>query len=356
MSRFLIPRLFSLEAYKPGEQPRGEVLIKLNTNESPFPPASSVLEAITRDEVERLNLYSDPTACILEEAIAAHYGLDRNQVFAGNGSDEVLAFCFQAFCDRVCYPDITYAMYPVLAALYGADALKIPLSDDFRIDPTDYNDVGRTIFLANPNAPTSLYLTPGQIEHILLNNLNSLVVVDEAYIDFGGESVSPLLTKYDNLFIVHTFSKSRNLAGARIGFAMGSKELIDDLRRIKYSFNPYSLNRLSILAGTAAVKEKSYYAECTRVITETRDWAVNELRNRGFMVTDSMTNFLFASPPCLTGLQYLERLRSKGVLVRHFPQPRINNYVRITVGTPEQMRVLFSITDRLLEEACEKQQ
>ncbi len=353
MSRFLIERLQDLAAYVPGEQPRGGPLVKLNTNESPFPPAPGVIEAVSRAEVERLNLYSDPSARALEEGIARHYGVGRDQVIAGNGSDEILAFCFQAFCEPgagVCFPDITYGFYPVYAKLYGIPARTIPLAEDFRVIPADYDRAGRTIFLANPNAPTGLCLPVADIERMLRNNPDTLLVVDEAYVDFGGESAARLLPRYENLLIVHTFSKSRNLAGARIGFAVGSVDLISDLRRVKFSFNPYSLNRLSLLAGAAAVADEAYFTSCTHAVAEARDWAAGELRARGFTLTDSKANFLFAKPKVLGGKQYMEGLRAKGVLVRHFNQPRIDGYVRISVGSRPQMQALLDATDSILED------
>ncbi len=351
MSRFFSPALADLTAYVPGEQPRGQTLIKLNTNESPFPPAPGVIAALNTTEVERLNLYSDPTALALEEAIAAFYGLPREQVIAGNGSDEILAFAIQAFgSGGVCFPDITYGFYPVLAKLYGIDARTIPLAEDFSIIPGDYDGAGRTIFIANPNAPTGLCLTLGQVEHILKNNPDSLVMIDEAYVDFGGESSAPLLARYENLLVVHTFSKSRSLAGGRIGFALGAPDLIDDLRRIKFSFNPYSLNRLSILAGAAAMADKAYFTHCTKTVAETRDWTAQALKARGFTVTDSKANFLFAKPPKMNGKAYMEGLRARGILIRHFSAPRIDAYVRITVGSKAQMQALLDATDNLLEE------
>lgn len=354
MSSFLSTRLASLDPYIPGEQPRDMQYVKLNTNESPFPPAPGVLDAISREEVSRLNLYSDPTARQLEDAIAAHYGLPARQVIAGNGSDEILAFSFQAFCDAktgVCFPDITYGFYKVYAQLYGIDALQIPLTEDLRVQPQDYWHTGRTIFLANPNAPTGIALPLADVEGIIRKNPDTLVVVDEAYVDFGGESVVPLIEKYDNLLVIMTFSKSRNLAGARVGFALGQPALIDDLRAIKYSFNPYNLNRLSILAGAAAVSDERYFAGCTRTIQETRAWAAAQLAARGFSVTDSRTNFLFAKPGTLSGEAYYTALRARGILVRHFGAARISDYVRITVGTQAQMQALLDATDAILKEA-----
>lgn len=353
MSRYLSPRLASLTPYTPGEQPRDAQYIKLNTNESPFPPAPGVMEAITRAEVEKLCLYSDPTARALEDAIAARYGVSPAQVIAGNGSDEILAFAFQAFCDAetgVCFPDITYGFYRVFAQLYGINALEIPLTDAFAVEPEAYGGLGRTLFLANPNAPTGLSLPLADIEGIVQKNPDHVVVIDEAYVDFGGESAVSLIPRYDNLLVVMTFSKSRNLAGARIGFALGQQPLIADLRAIKYSFNPYSLNRLSILAGAAAMADDAYQVQCTQSIIRTRGWTARQLRARGFHFTDSRANFLFASPVRLSGEAYYRRLKEKGVLVRHFAGPRIKDYVRITIGTQAQMQALVDATDAIFGE------
>lgn len=352
MSRFFSSRFAALAPYTPGEQPRDMQYVKLNTNESPFPPAPSVMEAVTRGQVSQLNLYSDPTARTLEDAIASFYGLDASQVIAGNGSDEILAFAFQAFCGPdtgVCFADITYGFYKVFAQLYSLDARIIPLRDDFSIDPADYTNVGRTIFIANPNAPTGQVLSLAEIEGIIRSNPNHVVVIDEAYVDFGGESAVPLISRYDNLLVTMTFSKSRSLAGGRIGFALGQKPLIDDLRAMKYSFNPYSLNRLSLLAGTAAMEDRAYFEQCTTAIQETRAWSTEALRERGFDVADSYGNFIFANPVRLSGEAYYQQLKARGVLVRHFTAPRIANHARITIGSREQMQALLDATDDILE-------
>lgn len=354
MSRFLSKRFAALTPYTPGEQPQGREYVKLNTNESPFPPAPGVMEAISRREAARLNLYPDPTAKGLENAIARQYGLSASQVIAGNGSDEILAFCFQAFCDSqtgVCFPDISYGFYKVYAQLYGIDALRLPLADDFAIDPAAYEGVRRTIFIANPNAPTGRALGLAEIERIVAANWDNVVVIDEAYVDFGAESALPLLAKYDNLVIVMTFSKSRNLAGARIGFALSSAELIADLRAMKYSFNPYNLNRLSLLAGMAAMEDTQYLGACTKAIIGTREWTAEQLSARGFQMTDSQTNFLFVKHPRLRGEAYYLALKARGVLVRHFSEPRISDYVRITIGLKEQMQALLDATDVILSNA-----
>lgn len=354
MSRFLSKRYAGIAPYTPGEQPRDMQYIKLNTNESPFPPAPGVMAAITQEEVAQLNLYSDPTARLLEDAIAARYGFAPEQVIAGNGSDEILAFCFQAFCDGqtgAAFADITYGFYKVFAQLYGIEGKQIPLAEDFSVVPEDYFGAGKTIFIANPNAPTGKYLPLAEIEAIVRNNEGNLVIVDEAYIDFGGESAAALIDRYDNLLVVQTFSKSRSLAGARIGFALGQPQLIADLRAMKYSFNPYNLNRLSILAGAAAMADEGYFAACANTIQENRSWTTKTLRQRGFTVLDSMANFVFAKPPVLGGEAFYLRLKAKGVLVRHFTTPRIQDYVRITIGDMAQMQALMAAADAVLKEA-----
>ncbi|MCL1965520.1 MAG: histidinol-phosphate transaminase [Firmicutes bacterium] len=353
MSRFLSDRFAALTPYVPGEQPRDQRYIKLNTNESPYPPAIGVLEAVSRAEVSRLNLYSDPTARELESAIAAFYGVNAEQVMATNGSDEALAFCFQAFCDQktgACFPDITYGFYEVFARLYGVPAKVIPLDEQFRVTPALYRGAGGTIFLANPNAPTGIALPLAAVEEIARQNPNTLLVVDEAYVDFGGESAVPLIGRYDNVLVVMTCSKSRNLAGGRVGFVLGSADVIRDLRKIKYSFNPYNLNRLSLLAGAAALRDEAYFRACVNTIMETRAWAARALGERGFEVLDSRTNFVFAKPVRLGGKAYYEGLKAAGVLVRHFDAPRVRDFVRISIGTPEEMRALLDATDRLWEE------
>lgn len=353
MSRFLSRRFDTLAPYIPGEQPRDMQYTKLNTNESPFPPAPGVMEAISRAEVERLNLYSDPTARLLEDAIAARYDVDPAQVIAGNGSDEILAFAFQAFCDSGCgvaFPDITYGFYPVYAKLYGIDARIIPLADDFSVIPADYDACDRTVFIANPNAPTGKALPLADIERIVQRNRDHVVVIDEAYVDFGGESAVPLVAKYDNLVVIMTFSKARNLAGARIGYAIAQQHLIDDLRAMKYSFNPYNLNRLSILAGAAAMADKPYFRHCMDSVMATRAWTTEQLRARGFAVVDSKANFIFARPPRISGEAYYLALKARGVLVRHFAATRTAPWVRITIGSPAQMEALLAATDAIGEE------
>lgn len=352
MSRFLSGRFAGIEPYTPGEQPQDTQYIKLNTNESPYPPAPGVIAAVNGGEAARLRLYSDPEARELVEEIAAFYGVSPRQVFVGNGSDEVLAFSFLAFCDAerpVCFPDITYGFYKVFAQLFSLDAKQVPLKDDFSIEVDDYCGCGRNVVIANPNAPTGLCLELSQIERILQTNPDNLVLIDEAYIDFGGQSCVPLLEKYPNLLVVQTFSKSRSLAGARLGFAIASEEIIEDLNKMKFSYNPYNINRLSIRAGAEAMRDRGYFETCREKILSTREQTREELVKLGFSVTDSRTNFLFARHPDLAGGEYYGELKKKSILVRHFAQTRIENYVRITIGTPEQMQALLQATQEILK-------
>ena len=353
MSRFLSTEAACLAPYTPGEQPTDAQYIKLNTNESPFSPSPRVVKALSRAEVLKLNLYSDPTCGVLTDAIAARYGLRRENVLAANGSDEVLAFAFRAFCGQgrgVAYADITYGFYPVFAQLFGIAAQEVPLREDFSVNTGDYAGVPGTVFLANPNAPTGLCLPLAEIEALLRQDPDRLVVVDEAYVDFGGESAACLLGRYDNLLVVGTFSKSRSLAGARLGYAVGSPALISDLNTVKFSFNPYNINRLTLLAGEAALADAPYFARCCTQVAAVRDETAQALRALGFTVTDSKTNFLFAGAhPAVSGGEYYAALRQSSILVRHFTLPRIENWVRITVGTAAQMQRLVDVTKQILD-------
>lgn len=352
MSRFFTSALRALKPYTPGEQPRGVGnLIKLNTNESPFPPSPKVLDALTRDEAEKLRLYSDPACTDFLAALARAYGAAEDRVFAGNGSDEVLAFAFRAFCEKgAVFADLTYGFYPVFARMFGVAAKEIPLRQDFTLAVEDYAGEAGTVFLANPNAPTGLCLPLEKIEMLLRQNPDRLVVVDEAYVDFGGKSAVTLLPRYDNLLVVGTFSKSRSLAGARLGYAIGSAALIADLNTVKFSFNPYNINRLTLLAGTAALADAEYYAKNCAEIAAVRDDTAGALRALGFCVTQSRTNFLFAGAnPRISGADYYAQLRKNNILVRHFDVPRIADWVRITVGTRAQMERLLEVTRGLLE-------
>ena len=350
MSRFFTESLKALQPYIPGEQPQDMQYIKLNTNESPFSASPKAVQAITGAEVERLYLYSDPDCKALIAAIAKRYGLSSRQVTVGNGSDEVLWFALRAFCDEntpLAYNDITYGCYKTWCSMLNVPSNILPLKEDYSIDLSLYRGLDSTIIIANPNAPTGLCLTPAQIEGVLQENPNHVVIVDEAYVDFGGESCVKLIDKYDNLLVVQTCSKSRSLAGARLGFAMGHPELIADLNRIKFSFNPYNVNRLTCLAGIAAMEDEEYFQNCTKTVAQTRERTAAELRNMGFTLTDSKANFLFAQSSRISGGELYRKLREKGILVRHFDKPRLENRLRITVGSEAQMEALLNALKEL---------
>ena len=353
MSRFLSERLMNVTPYTPGEQPQDQKYIKLNTNESPYPPSPAVVDAVSRAEVEKLRLYSDPACAELLNTAAKHFGLKPSQIMPGNGSDENLFFALRAFCDEehpLAYADITYGCYGVWCGLMHIPSRVIPLKEDFTLDPTDYYGLGATIVLANPNAPTGLALPRSAIEGILKANPDNVVIVDEAYVDFGGESCVPLIDQYENLLVVQTFSKSRQLAGARLGLAMGNEKLIADLNRVKFSLNPYNINRLTLKAGQAALEDTAYFDTTRAAIVETRGWTKQELEARGFSVLDSRSNFLFSSTQKKNGGELYRKLKKKGVLVRHFDAPRIENWLRITIGTPEQMQIFLNTLDKIMEE------
>ena len=354
MSRFLSQEAAALAPYTPGEQPQDQQYIKLNTNESPFPPSPKVLKALSRAELLKLNLYSDPTCGQLTEAIARRYELQSENVITGNGSDEILAFAFRAFCGQgkgVAYADITYGFYKAQAALFGLDAKIVPLRADFTLNVDDYMDFPGTVVIANPNAPTGMAVAREDIQRLLEADPDRVVIVDEAYVDFGAESCVPMIYRYDNLLVVQTMSKSRSLAGGRVGFALGSPALISALNRVKYSFNPYNVNRLSIIAGAAAVEDEPYFRQCTAAIRSNRAWTVGELENMGFTVLPSSANFIFAKSDKISGEDLYRKLKENGILVRWWADaPRIRDYVRVTIGSLEQMAALVDETARLLEE------
>lgn len=353
MSRFLSPEAARLAPYTPGEQPVDMQYVKLNTNESPFPPSPRVLQALSQEEAGRLNLYSDPACGRLNRAIAARYGLAPENVISGNGSDEVLAFAFRALCGTgrgVAFADITYSFYRSQAALFGLEETIVPLREDFSLNVDDYMDFPGTVVIANPNAPTGMALPRSDIQRLLEANPDRVVVVDEAYVDFGGESCAPLVGQYDNLLVVQTMSKSRSLAGGRLGFALGSRELIDALNRVKYSFNPYNVNRLSILAGAAAIEDEDYFQSCCRTIRDNRAWLTGQLEELGFSVLPSQTNFVFAKSGKISGGALYRGLKERGVLVRWWAgSGRIEDFVRITVGSMEQLKILVEQIAALLE-------
>lgn len=350
MSRFFSEKYKELKAYVPGEQPKDMRYIKLNTNESPFPPSERVLRAVA-EEAGKLQLYSDPECTSLVNKLAETLGVSRDKVIVTNGSDEVLNFAFMAFCDAthpIVFPDVTYGFYPVFARLNGIPYTEIPLEDDFGIDYKRYVGIGKNIVIANPNAPTGLVLTLSEIEEIVASNPDNVVIIDEAYVDFGAETAIPLTERYDNLLVTGTFSKSRSLAGARLGFGIGSPTLIRDLHTIRYSTNPYNVNRMTLAAGVAALEDNAYYMDNCRIIAENREYTKAELKKLGFAMTDSMANFIFAASPDIDGGELYSALKSRGILVRHFTAERIRSYNRITVGKREEMDALISAIRELL--------
>lgn len=354
MSRFINEKYKKLQAYTPGEQPVGRKYIKLNTNESPYPPSGGVLRAIDQSAVSALNLYPDPTCGSLRKRLADLYSVQPENVFVSNGSDDILNFSFMAFCndtDRpVKFPLISYGFYRVYAELYGISYTEIPLNSDFSISPEDYFGNNANIVLANPNAPTGLALSHAQIEKLIVENPDYLVLIDEAYVDFGAESCLDLITRYDNLLVVRTYSKSRSMAGARLGFAFGHASLIQDLEKIKFSTNPYNINRLTLAAGEAALEDNDYYIRNSNTIVQTRDNIQKKLQHLGFECTDSKANFIFVKTPEISGEELYDSLKQRGILIRHFDVDGIREYNRITVGTPEQMDRLYQEIRSLLNE------
>lgn len=353
MSKFFSQKYAALKAYVPGEQPKDMQYVKLNTNESPFPTPTSVAEAV-KTESERLYLYSDPESTLLAEKAAETLSVKPSQVLMTNGSDEALNFAFMAFCDEahpIAFPDITYGFYTVFAALNGIPYLQIPLKDDFTVDYRDYLDVEANIVIANPNAPTGIALPRADVEKLLKANPNRVVIIDEAYVDFGAESCVSLVDTYDNLLVTQTFSKSRSLAGGRLGMAIGNEKLIADLNTIKYSTNPYNVNRLTSAAGLAVLKEKQWFENNCKAIAKNRAYTKLALEEMGFTVLDSKANFLFAKNSAIDGKSLYLGLKAKGVLIRHFNTARISNFIRITIGTKEQMDVFLQKTKEVLEES-----
>ena len=352
MSRFFSDKYARLVPYTPGEQPRDMQYVKLNTNESPFPPSPSVLSAVS-EQCGMLQLYSDPESAVLTRKMAELYGVSERSVIMTNGSDEVLNFAFMAFADEarpLIFPDITYGFYPVFAELNRIPYEAIPLREDFTVCADDYMQKGKTVVIANPNAPTGIYLPLSEIERIVAYDKDRIVIVDEAYIDFGGESAASLTERYDNLLVTGTFSKSRSMAGARLGFGIGSEALIADLNTIKYSTNPYNVNRMTSAAGIAAIDDNDYYMDNCRKIIENREYTACELRRLGFTVLDSMANFVFAKSDRIGGEELYLALRERGILVRHFTSERIKEFNRITIGSAEEMRTFIEEVAEILEE------
>lgn len=350
MSRYFSRKLERLTPYTPGEQPQDKQYVKLNTNESPFPPSDKA-QAAAAEAAAQLQLYPDPTCRQLRQALAQRYGVTADEVVVTNGSDEVLSFAFMAFCDDgVAFPDITYGFYRVFADLYGVDYTEIPLREDFTVDVAQYKGLGKTIFIANPNAPTGIALSLGEIEEILSANPDHVVVVDEAYVDFGGESAVSLIGKYDNLLVTGTFSKSRSMAGARLGFGIACPALIRDLETLRYSTNPYNINRMTMAAGLGQLADEETTRRNCRTVMDNREYTTRRLSEMGFTVVPSRANFVFATCPAIGGGDLYRRLKDRGVLVRHFDTPRLREYNRITIGSREQMDALLTAIQAILEE------
>lgn len=351
MSQYWNPLVQQLAPYVPGEQPKDQRYVKLNTNECPYPPSPKVLAALQAELTIALRLYPDPNADLFKDAIASYYGLERKQVFIGNGSDEVLAHVFHALFkpdQPILFPDISYSFYPVYANLYQLETKQLPLADDFSLDLQAYVQPNGGIIFPNPNAPTGCAIGLAAIEQLLQANQQSVVVVDEAYVDFGAETAVPLINQYPNLLVVQTLSKSRSLAGLRAGFAVGHPELIEGLERVKNSFNSYPLDRLAIVGAAAAMQDQAYFAATCQKIINTRATTMASLQQLGFQVLPSAANFVFVRPPAGNAEALYLSLKEQGVLVRHFRKPRIQEYLRITIGTDEEMQILLSRLSSLL--------
>ena len=351
MSQYWSALVHNLDPYVPGEQPKDQRYIKLNTNECPYPPSPAALTAMQAQVNEHLRLYPDPNGDVLKDAVADYYGLTRAQIFVGNGSDEVLAHIFHGLfkhAQPVLFPDISYSFYPVYANLYQIATQVMPLAADFSLDLSTYPTQNGGIIFPNPNAPTGMAVGLDTIEALLQRNTQSVVVVDEAYIDFGGTTAIPLVETYPNLVVVQTFSKSRSLAGLRVGFAVGHPDLMAALERIKNSFNSYPLGRLAIVGAAAAMQDRAYFQHTCQQIINAREWTVTQLAQLGFQVLPSTANFVFARPPQGNAESLYQQLKTNGILVRYFNKPRINEYLRITIGTDAEMQALINQLKLLL--------
>ncbi len=352
MSRFFSSKYKNLIPYTPGEQPKDTQYVKLNTNESPFPPSEKAVKYAS-EAAKKLQLYSDPECRELVKAATDYFGVEKDEILFTNGSDEILNFAFMAFCDSehpAVFPDITYGFYSVFADLNGVPYEKIPLNNDFTVNVDDYIGINKTIFLANPNAPTGIALNVSDIERIVASNPDNVVLVDEAYVDFGAESVVPLIHKYKNLIVTQTFSKSRSLAGGRLGFGIACKELIADMNTVKYSTNPYNVNSMTMAAGVGTLLDDEYMKGNCLKIQENRQWTNGKLAEMGFTFTESKANFIFAKHERADGKEIYLKLKEKGVLVRHFDSARLCDYNRITVGSKEQMKIFIDTLKEVLEE------
>ncbi|MHC1683558.1 MAG: histidinol-phosphate transaminase [Clostridiaceae bacterium] len=352
MSKFWSNRVKETQPYVYGEQPKDKKYIKLNTNENPYPPSEKVIEKIKNLDKEGLKLYPDPTCDILKEELSKAYNLKKNQIFIGNGSDEVLAFSFLAFFNenhKVIFPDISYSFYEVYGSFFKVNYKLSKLKEDFTINVEDYINKDAAVIIPNPNAPTSVYLDKQAIINIIESNPNNVVIIDEAYIDFGGESVVDLVDKYNNLLVIQTLSKSRSLAGLRVGFAFGSEELIEGLDRVKNSINSYTLDSIAIAAASEAIKDKEYFELTRNKIINTREQVVEYLCSIGFEVLPSKANFIFVAHNEIAGKELFEKLKEHGVLVRHFGKERIKNYLRVTIGSDEEMKVFCNEITKIIE-------
>lgn len=352
MSRFLCDNLRALEPYVPGEQPQDKKYIKLNTNESPFPPSPAAV-ATAAEQAEKLNLYSDPSCAPLKSAAAKIYGLQPQNVSCGNGSDEILANIFRAFCVQrgVAFADVTYGFYPVLCSLMGISSTVVPLREDFTIAVSDYASLACPVCIANPNAQTGIFLPAEKVEELVLQNKDRLVIVDEAYIDFGGQSAAPLVKKYDNLIVVQTLSKSRSLAGGRVGFCFACKELAAEVEAVRCSLNPYNINRMSMFAAVAALEDEAYFKSCTAEVRAVREYTFEGLKELGFEVLPSLSNFLLARRSGTDGGELYKQLKERGILVRHFGDKRISDFIRVTIGSRGQMQSFLGAVRQILVEA-----
>lgn len=352
MSRFMSQRYTSLDAYTPGEQPQNLArFVKLNTNESPFPPSPKALACLTEDAGKALRLYSDPTGRALRERLAKTYGVEMENVTLANGSDDLLNFAFMAYGDAgMAFADVSYGFNAVFADKLGVKTKIVPLRDDLTIEPADYYGLGMSVLIDNPNAPTGEALSQEALERVVAANPNNMVIVDEAYVDFGAESCVPLTKRYDNLLVIQTFSKSRALAGARLGFAIGCKAVIEDMELLRNTTNPYNINRLTLAIGEAALCDPAYMQTCVNTIKENRAYTEAALGELGFTMTRSLANFLFVKHAQIEGFALYAELKEKGVLIRHFEKERIKDYNRITIGTREQMDVLLDKIKEIIKE------
>ena len=351
MSKFFSQKYEKLVPYTPGEQPKDMQYVKLNTNESPFPP-SPIAQKYAKEAAENLQLYSDPECRDLVKKAAEYFGIEKDEIVFVNGSDDILNFAFMAFCEKdtpVAFPNISYGFYPVFAEFNAVPYEEIPLKDDFTINVDDYIGINKTIFIANPNAPTGIALPLSDIERIIKSNPDNVVVIDEAYVDFGAESAISLIHKYNNLLVTGTFSKSRSMAGARLGFGIACKELIQDLNTVRYSTNPYNINRMTMAAGIGALEDDGYFRKNCEAIKAIRAWTVAELEKLGFSVLDSSANFVFAKHNELDGKELYLTLKNMGILVRHFDKERLTDYNRITIGSREQMKALIDALKNITE-------